>query len=216
MSSKKQYENLEAEFYQGQLLAGVDEVGRGPLAGDVVTAAVILDPQKPIAGLDDSKKLSEAKREVLFQEVQENALCWAIGRASVAEIDKYNIFQATMMAMVRAVNGLSLAPEYVVIDGNKVPKGMPCPASAIVKGDGRIRVISAASIIAKVTRDREMLELDKKYPMYGFKEHKGYPTKQHLEALKKHGVIDQHRRSYGPVQKAMAEKPGIVEQNSLI
>ncbi len=210
------YENLEAEFYQGNLLAGVDEVGRGPLAGDVVTAAVILDPNRPISVLHDSKKISEKKRLTLYQEITEKALCWSIGRATVREIDELNIFQATMLAMVRAVNSLSQTPEFTLIDGNKVPKDLPCKAEAIVKGDGRINVISAASILAKVTRDQEMYSLHDQYPEYGFDSHKGYPTKHHIEALNKFGVLDIHRKSYAPVQEALARTKIISEQTSLL
>jgi len=185
--------------YQGILVAGVDEVGRGPLAGDVVTAAVILDPKQPIAGLNDSKKLTEKKREALFPFIQEHALCWAIARANVAEIDELNILQASLLAMKRAVEALSLQPEHVLVDGNKIPQ-WHYPAEAVVKGDSRVPAIAAASILAKVTRDREMLELDKQYPDYGFAQHKGYPTQTHRDALLQHGITPAHRRSYGPVK----------------
>jgi ribonuclease HII len=184
------------------LIAGVDEVGRGPLAGDVVTAAVILDPNQPISGLNDSKKLSEKKRQALFIEIQQKALCWSIGRASVAEIDQLNILQATMLAMLRAVEALSIQPNKVLVDGNKTPNWQ-YDSEAIVKGDGKIAEISAASIIAKVTRDRELIELDRRHPEYGFAGHKGYPTKQHLQAIADHGVLVEHRRSFGPVQRAL-------------
>lgn len=184
------------------LIAGVDEVGRGPLAGDVVTAAVILDPNQPISGLNDSKKLSEKKRQALFLEIQQKALCWSIGRASVAEIDQLNILQATMLAMLRAVEALSMQPNKVLVDGNKTPDWQ-YDSEAIVKGDGKIAEISAASIIAKVTRDRELIELDRRHPEYGFAGHKGYPTKQHLQAIADHGVLVEHRRSFGPVQRAL-------------
>jgi ribonuclease HII len=184
------------------LIAGVDEVGRGPLAGDVVTAAVILDPNQPISGLNDSKKLSEKKRQALFIEIQQKALCWSVGRASVAEIDQLNILQATMLAMLRAVEALSIQPNKVLVDGNKTPDWQ-YDSEAIVKGDGKIAEISAASIIAKVTRDRELIELDRRHPEYGFAGHKGYPTKQHLQAIADHGVLVEHRRSFGPVQRAL-------------
>jgi ribonuclease HII len=184
------------------LIAGVDEVGRGPLAGDVVTAAVILDPNQPISGLNDSKKLSEKKRQALFIEIQQKALCWSIGRASVTEIDQLNILQATMLAMLRAVEALSIQPNKVLVDGNKTPDWQ-YDSEAIVKGDGKIAEISAASIIAKVTRDRELIELDRRHPEYGFAGHKGYPTKQHLQAIADHGVLVEHRRSFGPVQRAL-------------
>lgn len=184
------------------LIAGVDEVGRGPLVGDVVTAAVILDPKKTIAGLADSKKLSEKKREALYELILENALCYAIGRCSAEEIDRFNILQATMIAMQRAVAGLSIQPQFVLIDGNRCPE-LPMPSQAVVKGDSLVQEISAASILAKVTRDREMAELDRQYPQYGFAKHKGYPTTQHLEALQLHGPLSEHRKSFKPVRLAL-------------
>ena len=186
-----------------QYIAGVDEVGRGPLVGDVVTAAVILDPNKPIVGLTDSKKLSEKKLAVLFDEITENALAVSIGRASPIEIDELNILHATMLAMQRAVNGLDVTPDFVFIDGNRCP-ALAMPSEAIVKGDSRVAEISAASIIAKVTRDREMVELDKLYPQYGFAKHKGYPTKAHFAALEIHGVIAEYRQSFKPVKAVLA------------
>lgn len=185
-----------------QLFAGVDEVGRGPLVGDVVTAAVILDPCNPISGLTDSKVLSEKKRLALFPEIQEKALAWSVGRCSPAEIDELNILHATMLAMTRAVEGLKIKPDYVLIDGNRVPE-LSLPVQALVKGDLRVAEISAASIIAKVVRDQEMIELDKAHPEFGFAKHKGYPTKAHFEAIEKHGVIAEHRRSFKPVKKAL-------------
>lgn len=184
------------------LIAGVDEVGRGPLVGDVVTAAVILDADNPIAGLTDSKKLSDKKRDLLFAEIQEKALCFAIGRATPAEIDQLNILHATMLAMQRAVANLTVQPEFVFIDGNRCPQ-LTMPSEAIVKGDLRVAEISAASILAKVTRDREMIALDKHYPEYGFARHKGYPTQAHFAALEKLGVIPQYRKSFKPVKKAL-------------
>lgn len=189
-----------------RLLAGVDEVGRGPLVGDVVTAAVILDPAKPITGLTDSKKLSEKKREALFPLIQQNALAWAIGRANPAEIDDINILHATMLAMQRAVAGLQLAPELVIVDGNRCPE-LPYPCESLVKGDSLIPAIAAASILAKVTRDREMLALDQQYPQYGFAKHKGYPTKDHLARLREFGPINAHRHSFKPVQQALLQHP---------
>lgn len=198
MSQTKEMDAFISQ-YQGNLGAGVDEVGRGPLAGDVVTAAVILDPNNPIDELNDSKKLSEKKRERLFVEIQAKALCWCIARASIAEIDEINILQASLIAMKRAVEGLSIQPEHVWVDGNKIPKWQ-YSAEAVVKGDSRVAAISAASILAKVTRDREMVELDKLYPGYGLAAHKGYPTKAHLLALDELGVTDIHRRSYAPVK----------------
>lgn len=188
--------------YQGCLGAGVDEVGRGPLAGDVVAAAVILDPSRPILGLNDSKKLSEKKREALFIEIKDKALAYSIARASVAEIDAINILQASLLAMKRAVEGLPTQPEHVWVDGNKIPK-WNYSAEAVVKGDSRVQAISAASILAKVTRDRELVELHQQYPHYGFADHKGYPTAVHLAALEIHGVTPHHRVSFGPVKEQL-------------
>ncbi len=185
-----------------KIFAGVDEVGRGPLVGDVVTAAVILDPTNPIEGLTDSKKLSEKKRLAIFPEIKEKALAWSIGRCSPKEIDELNILQATMVAMQRAITGLKLQPDFVFIDGNRVPE-IPMECLAVVKGDLRVAEISAASIIAKVVRDSEMKELDAKYPEFGFAKHKGYPTKAHFEAIEKHGVIAQHRKSFKPVKRVL-------------
>ncbi|CAM2754943.1 ribonuclease HII [Vibrio mytili] len=191
------------EYPQGyQRIAGVDEVGRGPLVGDVVTAAVILDPNNPIEGLNDSKKLSEKKRMALLPEIKKKALAWAVGRCSPQEIDELNILQATMVAMQRAVAGLNVAPDLVLIDGNRCPV-LEMDAQAVVKGDLRVAEISAASIIAKVVRDQEMEELDKQYPQFGFAKHKGYPTKAHFEAIEQHGVISEHRKSFKPVKKAL-------------
>ncbi|ENX05165.1 ribonuclease HII [Acinetobacter courvalinii] len=184
-------------------IAGVDEAGRGPLVGSVVAAAVILDPNNPIQGLNDSKKLTEKKREKLFLEIQEKALAWSIAEATHAEIDEFNILQATFLAMRRAVEGLHTQPLKVIVDGNQIPKGITIACEAIVRGDASHAEISAASILAKVTRDRQMQVLDQQYPDYGFAKHKGYPTKAHFEAIAAHGVIDQHRRSYGPVKKAL-------------
>ena len=190
--------------YPGHLFAGVDEVGRGPLAWDVVAAAVILDPERPIDGLNDSKKLTEKRREFLFGEIQLHAKSWCIARATVVEIDQINILQASLLAMTRAVEGLHIQPEHVLVDGNKLPK-WTYAAEAVVKGDSRVAAISAASILAKVARDREMLELDKQYPGYGFAEHKGYPTKVHMDALEKLGVTPIHRQSYAPVKARIAQ-----------
>lgn len=198
MSKQFDYSN----FLEGKLVAGVDEVGRGPLAGPVVTAAVILDPDHPIEGLADSKKLTESRREKLAEIIKEHCLAWSIGRAEVDEIDEINILQATMLAMQRAVEGLSPAPDHVLIDGNRCPE-LPCTAEAIIKGDGLVPAISAASIIAKVTRDREMVELDHVYPGYGLAGHKGYPTKEHMAALLELGVTPIHRRSFAPVRRAI-------------
>lgn len=196
---------MEFVYPKANLIAGVDEVGRGPLVGAVVTAAVILDPSNPIAGLADSKKLTEKKREKLFDEIQEKALCWCIGRAEPEEIDEINILHATMLAMQRAVEGLSIVPDYVLIDGNRCPK-LSMPSQAVVKGDSLVQEISAASILAKVIRDREMVELDKAFPEYGFAKHKGYPTAYHLEQLAQYGATEFHRKSFAPVRRALDMK----------
>ncbi|HCG6027703.1 TPA: ribonuclease HII [Vibrio parahaemolyticus] len=202
-TTKAKVELPPFEYPQGyQLIAGVDEVGRGPLVGDVVTAAVILDPNNPIEGLNDSKKLSEKKRLALLPEIKEKALAWAVGRCSPEEIDELNILQATMVAMQRAIAGLKVQPDLVLIDGNRCPE-LPMDSQAVVKGDLRVAEISAASIIAKVVRDQEMEELDKQYPQFGFAKHKGYPTKAHFEAIEQHGVISEHRKSFKPVTKAL-------------
>ncbi|MFT2090482.1 ribonuclease HII [Paraglaciecola sp. 2405UD69-4] len=185
-----------------RLIAGVDEVGRGPLVGDVVTAAVILDPNQPISGLTDSKKLSEKKRQTLALEIKQKALAWSIGRASPREIDELNILHATMLAMTRAVDGLTIQPEHVMVDGNRCPQWR-YSSEAVVKGDGLIAEISAASIIAKVTRDQEMLELDAKHPEYGFAKHKGYPTAFHLAKLQELGPLPEYRMSFKPVERAL-------------
>ncbi|MDT3293644.1 ribonuclease HII [Shewanella sp. SP2S2-6] len=205
MATYKSLTEADLLAFSTGLIAGVDEVGRGPLVGDVVTAAVILDPSKPISGLNDSKKLSEKRREALFDEICDKALCYHVGRASPAEIDELNILHATMLAMQRAVAGLNIAPELVLVDGNRSPifiahNGVSLTSHSIIKGDGLIASISAASIIAKVTRDREMDVLDAAYPQYGFAQHKGYPTKAHFEAIAEHGVFDQYRKSFKPVK----------------
>ncbi|MDU6055107.1 MAG: ribonuclease HII [Acinetobacter junii] len=184
-------------------VAGVDEAGRGPLVGSVVAAAVILDPNNPIEGLNDSKKLTEKKREKLFIEIKEKALAWSIAEATHTEIDEMNILQATFLAMRRAVENLKTTPHKLIVDGNQIPKGIEIACEAIVGGDATHAEISAASILAKVTRDHQMKTLDELYPDYGFAKHKGYPTKAHFEAITAHGVIDQHRRSYAPVKKAL-------------
>lgn len=189
------------------LVAGVDEAGRGPLAGPVVAAAVMLDPDRPVPGLADSKVLSEAKREALYGEIVCAALAWSVGRAEVAEIDRLNILQATMLAMQRAVAGLAPAAKYALVDGNRLPD-LPCRAEAVVRGDSLVPAISAASIIAKVTRDREMHSMDTRYPGYGFAQHKGYPSRRHLEALERLGVTAIHRRSYAPVRRLLDGSPG--------
>ncbi len=198
-------ETLNLDFLpDSPLIAGVDEVGRGPLAGPVVAAAVILDPDNPIEGLNDSKKLTEKRREKLFDEIQNKSLAFAIGRAEVEEIDAINILQASLLAMRRAVEQLQPSPVFALIDGNKCP-ALPCPSEAIVKGDSRVAAISAASILAKVTRDREMVALDACYPGYGLASHKGYPSKVHMQALEQLGVTEIHRRSYAPVKRLLTE-----------
>jgi ribonuclease HII len=196
-------EPFVSQVYFGDLLAGIDEAGRGPLAGEVVAAAVILDPNRPIAGLADSKKLSEKKREALFVEIQEKAVAYGVASATIEEIDEINILHASMLAMSRAVALLSVAPEHVLIDGNRIPPNLPCPAEAVVKGDARHAAISAASILAKVTRDRDIVQAAKIYPQYGFEKHKGYPTALHLKAIQVHGITPIHRRSFGPVKKIL-------------
>lgn len=185
------------------LVAGVDEAGRGPLAGPVVAAAVILDDQNPIAGLNDSKKLTALKRERLYDEIRAKALCCAVGQASVQEIDEINILQATLLAMQRAVGGLRLKPSKVLVDGNRLPV-LTVMAEAIVGGDATVPAISAASILAKVTRDRWCAELDRRYPHYGFASHKGYGTAEHLAALQKHGACPEHRKSFAPVAQVLS------------
>ena len=185
------------------LLAGSDEVGRGPLAGAVVAAAVILDPQRPIDGLACSKTLSPKRREQLAELIQERALCWALGRAEVAEIDHINILQASLKAMERAVMALTVQPQQVFVDGNFCPR-LPVPCRAIIRGDSTEPAISAASILAKVARDCEMQRLDSSYPQYGFAAHKGYPTKAHLLALRRYGPCPIHRRSFGPVRELLS------------
>lgn len=189
-----------------RLIAGVDEVGRGPLVGAVVTAAVILDPNNPIEGLADSKKLSEKKRLALAEEIKQKALAWALGRAEAEEIDKLNILQASLLAMTRAVQALRIRPQFVLLDGNKIPNDLDIPAQAVVKGDSLVAEISAASILAKVARDQEMEELDRQYPEYAFAQHKGYPTKLHLEKLTALGPLPQHRRSFAPVRKVLENR----------
>lgn len=203
--------DLFASAGQPDLTAGVDEVGRGPLCGDVVAAAVILDPGQPIVGLNDSKKLTEKRREVLFDEIRDKALGFCIARASVEEIDQLNILHASMLAMQRAVEGLNPQPELVLVDGNRLPKWR-YRAEAIVKGDSKVAAIAAASILAKVCRDREMQEMDKRFPGYGLAGHKGYPTKQHLQAIEELGVTPIHRQSYGPVRNALAQRPHLLNK----
>lgn len=192
--------DLFAQLGHG-LVAGVDEVGRGPLAGDVVAAAVILGERVP-AGITDSKKLSPARREALSAEIKEQAVAWSLGRASVQEIDEMNILEAALLAMKRAVEGLSIEPQLVLVDGNRLPRWR-YEARPIVGGDALEPAIGAASILAKVQRDSELMQLDTQYPEYGFGRHKGYPTREHLDALKTYGVLDIHRRSFGPVKRLL-------------
>ena len=183
-----------------QRIAGIDEVGRGCIVGPVVAAAVILDSARPIAGLTDSKKLSEKKRKTLADEIKAKALCWAVGRAEASEIDRINILQATFVAMRRAFAMLEVRPDYILVDGNQLA-GIDCPGEAVVGGDALVAEISAASILAKVARDEEMQTLDRFYPGYAFAVHKGYPTKDHLAALSQLGITPQHRKSYAPVKR---------------
>lgn len=190
--------------YHGADVAGVDEVGRGPLAGDVVAAAVILDPGQPIDGLRDSKRLSEARRRQLAVLIMERALAWSVARATVAEIDQINILQASLLAMHRAVQGLNPQPGYVLVDGNRLPR-WPYASEPVVKGDDRVPAIAAASILAKVQRDGELVALEQQYPGYGFAAHKGYPTPAHLAALQELGVTPVHRRSFAPVRKVLEQ-----------
>jgi ribonuclease HII len=190
------------------LVVGVDEAGRGPLAGPVVAAAVILHPKRPISGLADSKKLTEKQREILFETIRAKALCWSVARATVKEIDTINILQAALLAMQRAVNGLKIKPELALVDGNQPPK-LACKVKTIIRGDETEPAISAASIVAKVLRDRLMRLLDKKYPNYGFAQHKGYSTAAHIQALQLHGPSRVHRQSFAPV--ANYEREGLLE-----
>ena len=184
------------------LTAGVDEVGRGPLAGPVIAAAVILDPDNPIAGIGDSKKLSDRRRQLLSVLIRKQAIAWAVGRAEAEEIDRLNILQASLLAMRRAVAALPIAAQHVMVDGNYCPE-LACSVEAVVGGDASVAAIGAASIVAKVVRDREMIALDSRYPGYGFARHKGYPTRLHLEALSRLGVSEIHRRSFAPVKRLL-------------
>lgn len=206
---KKKIELPPFKYPVAYRIAGVDEVGRGPLVGDVVTAAVILDPDNPIEGLADSKKLSEKKRALIAEEIKEKALSWCIGRASPEEIDTLNILHATMLAMQRAVLDLDIEPDYVLVDGNRCPTFVGLDGNidsqSVVKGDARVAEISAASIIAKVARDEEMIALDKLHPEYGFANHKGYPTKFHLEKIVELGVLDCYRKSFKPVAALLSK-----------
>lgn len=201
MSSLKTIPLLDSA---GELICGVDEAGRGPLAGPVFAAAVILDPSKPITGLRDSKKLSPTRRDQLALIIQRDALAWSIAQCSAAEIDELNILQATMLAMRRAIEGLSMTPTLALIDGNRCPV-TAIRAEAIIKGDDKVLEISAASILAKTARDALLLEMHTRYPQYGFDQHKGYPTTLHLERLKQHGITPEHRRSFAPVRQLLSE-----------
>lgn len=197
-------ENLSLFDYEGELICGVDEAGRGPLAGPVTAAAVILDPAHPIEGLKDSKKLSEAQRDLLAEQIKKHALAWSIAESSVEEIDTLNILQATMLAMRRAVEGLKITPSLALIDGNRCPV-MPIRSEAIVKGDDKVAAISAASILAKTARDHLLAELHRVYPQYALDQHKGYPTALHLARLKEFGVSAIHRKSYAPVKALLKD-----------
>lgn len=201
MSSLKTIPLLDSA---GELICGVDEAGRGPLAGPVFAAAVILDPSKPITGLRDSKKLSPTRRDQLALIIQRDALAWSIAQCSAAEIDALNILQATMLAMRRAIEGLSMTPTLALIDGNRCPV-TAIRTEAIIKGDDKVLEISAASILAKTARDALLLEMHARYPQYGFDQHKGYPTALHLERLKQHGITPEHRRSFAPVRQLLSE-----------
>ncbi len=192
-------------FNPHRTTAGVDEAGRGPLAGPVVAAAVILDPARPIAGLADSKRLSARRRERLAVEIEAHALAWALGRAEVAEIDRINILQASLRAMERAVAGLGVVPDLALVDGDQAP-GLACEVRTLIRGDALEPVIGAASILAKVARDRELAALDARYPGYGFARHKGYPTPQHLQALQCLGPCPEHRSSFAPVRRVIATR----------
>lgn len=200
---KKTESSLSLFDYAGEVICGVDEAGRGPLAGAVFAAAVILDPARPIGGLRDSKKLSEARRNALAEQIKSEALAWSIAHCTESEIDAINILQASMLAMRRAVEGLKVAPTLALIDGNRCPV-MPIRSEAIVKGDDKVPAISAASILAKTARDASLVALHAKYPQYAFDRHKGYPTALHLERLRQHGVSPAHRKSYAPVRELLA------------
>jgi ribonuclease HII len=196
---------MTSEYSQALIVAGVDEAGRGPLAGPVFAAAVILDPHRPIVGLADSKILSASKRDSLYLLIKERSLSWSIAQASVEEIDQLNILQATLLAMQRAVKGLAIQPDEVLVDGNRLPD-LSMPAQAIVKGDSKVQAISAASILAKVERDKLMVDYNKLYPEFSFHVHKGYGTKQHLAEIEQLGVLDVHRRTFNPVKTMLMEQ----------
>ncbi|WP_406040583.1 ribonuclease HII [Succinimonas sp.] len=219
--NNKEQKTQEAAFRYPEIpgiriFAGTDEAGRGPLVGNVVAGAVILDPARPIAGLRDSKKLSEKKREALFTEITENALAFGIGECTPAEIDSLNILWAAMLAMERAVQALKVKPDFVLVDGNRLPRNLSIPAQAVVKGDALVPEISAASILAKVTRDRELRELDARYPEYGFARHKGYPTAEHLARIRELGVLSCYRKSFRPVAEILAARDGKFSDDILL
>ena len=195
-------DDIEIDLTPYRYIAGADEAGRGPLVGAVVAGAVILDEHNPIEGLNDSKKLSDKKRQQLAVEIKDKALAWSVVSVDAEEIDRINILQASLLAMKQAIESLATAPDIALIDGNKCPE-LSCRVEAIVKGDSRVAAISAASILAKVERDRQMIELHEQYPQYEFDRHKGYPTKVHMELLKKHGPCPLHRKSFGPVKKLL-------------
>jgi ribonuclease HII len=195
-------DDIDFDLSAYNFIAGVDEAGRGPLVGSVVAAAVILDPQNPIEGLNDSKKLTEKKRNTLAIEIREKALSWSVVSVDEKEIDRINILQASLLAMKRAVESLDHEPDMVLVDGNKCPN-ISYKVEAIVKGDSKVAAISAASILAKVDRDQQMVDLHEQYPQYGFDKHKGYPTKVHMELLNKHGPCPLHRKTFGPVKKLL-------------
>lgn len=205
---------ISTDYDEGVLLtAGVDEAGRGPLAGPVVAAAVILDPGRPVNGLDDSKALSPRRRSELEIEIQTSAIAWSVGRADADEIDSINILQASLLAMQRAISSLSVSPELALIDGNRCPE-LTCRSKAVIRGDKIVPAISAASILAKVARDREMLELDRQFPGYGFARHKGYPTRLHIEALSTLGITPVHRVTFRPVRRVIESGTGIKSESN--
>lgn len=206
MANSERIVSAALDFGDG-LICGVDEAGRGPLAGPVYAAAVILDPARPIAGLRDSKKLTAIKREALALQIQRDALSWSIAHCTAEEIDQFNILQATMLAMRRAIEGLATVPDLALIDGNRCPV-CSVRTEAIVKGDDKVAEISAASILAKTARDQALMQLHARYPDYGFDQHKGYPTALHLERLRQYGVTPEHRRSYAPVRDLLAQSAG--------
>ncbi|MCW9047166.1 MAG: ribonuclease HII [Gammaproteobacteria bacterium] len=195
-------DDIDIDLSAYKLIAGVDEAGRGPLVGSVVAAAVILDDLQPIAGLDDSKKLTPKKRELLAEQIKQHAKAWSISSVGPEIIDEINILQASLLAMKNAIEGLPIEPDFALIDGNKLPD-LECEAEAIVKGDARVKSIAAASILAKVERDKQMLDLHKLYPQYEFDRHKGYPTKAHMALLEEHGSCPEHRKTFGPVRRLL-------------